>query len=158
MPNQVKFCFKHLRILWAIAILVMAGGQFAHAYQDLKCVATHAAQEQSSVPDKQDCPANHACCCHAHSHGIATLVEVPSFFHLSLGSSSFSTCNESYIEGPCREIDYPPQLSLRFAGAVRPRFAPYRAFRPFLPSITLGISSTVALMPFRWATQSGHSK
>ncbi len=107
----MSFCFRSVRIFWTIAILLMAGGQVVHAYQELKCVTDHSAQGQSSVPDKQDCPANHACCCHAHSHGIATLAEVPSFSHLSLSSSSFSTRNESYIEGPCREIDYPPQLS-----------------------------------------------
>jgi hypothetical protein len=111
MPTQVKFCFKHLRILWAIAILLMVGALVARAYQEFECSTLHTAQEQSSAPVQQDSPTGEDCCCQVQMHGIASLAEIPSFCHSRFSSSSLSTSNESCTEGPCREIDYPPQLS-----------------------------------------------
>jgi len=100
---------KHVRLFWVCAIFLMALGQAAHAYEDWSHSGGHSAECQPT--DKSGDPVGHPKCCHGHSHGIGIF---PSTTPLSLrpqGVEIYFDRENSLIEGPVREIDYPPQLS-----------------------------------------------
>lgn len=105
----MQFCFKYARVFWVVAILMMAGGQLAHSYQDSSCATEHAS-ERTSSKDQTDCPMGHSCC-KSHSHVIGAVAEAPTLNFVSPNSSDFIDCGVRVVEGPTREIDYPPQLS-----------------------------------------------
>ncbi len=106
----MQFCLKFARIFWVLAILLMAGGQLAHAYEDTSCASLHASENASKSKQQQDCPVGHVCCS-SHSHILGTFGDVPPFGFVPSTTSTFIDCGNTVIEGPAREIDYPPQLS-----------------------------------------------
>lgn len=106
----MQSCLKFARIFWVLAILLMAGGQLAHAYEDTSCASLHASEHASKSQPQQDCPAGHVCCS-SHSHILGAFIEVPQFAFVVSISGNFIDDGNFVIEGPAREIDYPPQLS-----------------------------------------------
>ncbi len=106
----MQFCVKHIRIVWVIAILLMAGGQAAHAYADLTVVEDHAAERQQSPASGDDCPVGH-CCGHSHLHTKLAVVDSVRTLIPDTSVCLFSFRDEMALDGPSREIDYPPQLS-----------------------------------------------
>ncbi len=106
----MQFCVKHIRIVWVIAILLMAGGQAAHAYVDLTVAEDHAAERQQSPASGDDCPVGH-CCGHCHVHTKLAVVDSVDALIPDTAARSFSSCDEVALDGPSRDIDYPPQLS-----------------------------------------------
>ena len=107
----MRICLKYARVFWAVAILLMAGGQAIHAYEDFTHPLKHASERQTSESEQPVCPTGHTSCCHSHSHVIGALAEAPNFSILALSSDYYFERVDSVVEGPIREIDYPPQLS-----------------------------------------------
>lgn len=99
-----------IRIVCTLAILLMAGGQSLHACVDSACAHEQTTEDQSPCSDQQDCPVGH-CCCNAHSWMNSTLPERMGFLFAASASDSLAIQNETWGDGPCREIDHPPQLS-----------------------------------------------
>jgi len=97
-----------IRIVCTLAIFLMAGGQVLHACVDWKCGKEQATEE--SCPDRQDCPIGHDCSCACSCINL-TMTEHAEFLFMTAPSSSYPVRNETCGEGPCREIDHPPQLS-----------------------------------------------
>jgi len=91
-----------------ITILLMTGGYGLHACESFACDKDCVEQTQSA--NDESCPADHTCC-HMHSQITLALPVAPESVFFELSSRSFPNGNEPCIEGPCREIDYPPQLS-----------------------------------------------
>jgi len=99
-----------VRVLCALAILLVAGGQGLHAGVDPACAHGHETKEHSPSPDQQDCPVGH-CCCNAHSCMNSTLPDGMGLLIPASASDSPALQNETWGDSPCREIDHPPQLS-----------------------------------------------
>ncbi|MDX2081267.1 MAG: hypothetical protein SFU53_10825 [Terrimicrobiaceae bacterium] len=106
----MQTCLKYARVFWAVAILMMVAGQAVHAYEDFTHPAQHASESKTSESGQPGCPAGHTCC-NSHSHLLGALAESPNFTFLTLTSGSYFELADSVVEGPIREIDYPPQLS-----------------------------------------------
>lgn len=107
----MQLCLKYARLAWVVAILLMAGGQIAHALQDASCSKEHASERSSSsLQDQPDCPAGHSCC-KSHSHVIGALEEVSPYTFIVSASGTFIDCGARAAEGPVQDIEYPPQLS-----------------------------------------------
>lgn len=99
-----------IRIVGALAILLVAGGQTLHACVSSACDHEQTTEGNSPCSDQQDCPVGH-CCCNAHSCMNSTLPERMGFVFTASVSDSLALQNETWGDGPCREIDHPPQLS-----------------------------------------------
>lgn len=110
-PAPMRICLKYARVFWAIAILLMAGGQAVHAYEDVFHPSKHASERHTSESEQPACPTGHTTCCHGHSHVIGALAEAPNFSIVASSSDYYFDRVDSVVEGPIREIDYPPQLS-----------------------------------------------
>ncbi|MGC1480147.1 MAG: hypothetical protein WA771_06565 [Chthoniobacterales bacterium] len=113
------------RLIWVIAVFLLLGSQFAHAwsdYQEIKCATEHADSDHNhhSPTGKDHHPPNgqeneqstesHSCS-HSHSH-----VDVIAFDELTRAASATLSSRLAVTDGiapdsPVREIDYPPQLS-----------------------------------------------
>ena len=107
----MQLCLKFTRFFWVIAILMMASGQIAHAYQDSSCGSEHATEQHTSDGKQQSgCPAEHACCS-THSHILGTLTDTPAFAFIISDTPAYIEFGDTAVEGPVFEIDYPPQLS-----------------------------------------------
>jgi hypothetical protein len=106
----MQFLSKHVRLVWAIAILLMAGGHLAHAYEDLTACDEVCSGEHTSQPEPQDCPMGGECT-HPFAHGVFILPDAPDRLFVALTMTSFSDHVEGSMDGPCREIDYPPPVS-----------------------------------------------
>jgi len=107
----MQICLKYARMFWVVAILMMACGQMAHAYQDSACAIEHASERKSPDTKQQpECPSGHKCCT-SHSHIIGALHEAPKFNFVSSISSGYIDRGVRDIEAPVQEIEYPPQLS-----------------------------------------------
>ena len=102
----VDFLRRQMWVVCTLALFFMAGGQVLHACVDTMC---DVAQEQSSCPDQQDCPIGH--CCHSHVCGSLVMIEHAEFFFMASPPVLLSVKSETCSDGPCREIDHPPQLS-----------------------------------------------
>lgn len=100
------FLRRQIWFVCTLAFFLMAGGQVLHACVDTKCAT---AQEQSSCPDQQDCPIGH--CCHSHVCSNLAIIEHAGLFFMVSRPFLLSVKSETWSDGPCREIDYPPQLS-----------------------------------------------
>lgn len=100
----MEFLRRHIRIVFTLALFLMAAGQALHACADARC---DSAQEQSSCPDEQDCPIGD--CCHVGTQ--AAMIEQGAFHFMPSAFSLLALKSEITGDGPCREIDYPPQLS-----------------------------------------------
>jgi hypothetical protein len=107
----MRICLKYARVFWAIAILLMAGGQAVHAYEDVFHPSKHASERHTSESEQPACPTGHTTCCHGHSHVIGALAEAPNFSIVASSSDYYFDRVDSVVEGPIREIDYPPRLS-----------------------------------------------
>lgn len=108
MGDWMHTCLKHVQIFWMITILLIAGGYGLHACESIACYKDCVEQTQSA--NDESCPAGHSCC-DTHSQVALTLPDAPESVFFELSSRSFPNGNEPCIEGPFREIDYPPQLS-----------------------------------------------
>jgi len=108
--RPMRFCSRYVQIVWVVAILLMAGGQVAHAYVSLKCSKDHTAESQQFPASGDDCPMGH-CCCHSHLHTNLAIVDSGTELVPDISTCSFSCRDKTVIDGPPREIDYPPQLS-----------------------------------------------
>lgn len=97
-----------IRIVCALAFLLMAGGQAYYSCVDLACDRQQAMS--ASCPDPQDCPDGHSCG-HAHAGIQLAMVENSEFLFMATPSGSCAIDGETCGEGPCREIDHPPQLA-----------------------------------------------
>lgn len=98
-------------MIWTVAILLMATGHLAHAYDDLtSCVDVCTSEHASNSDTDSSCPVGNSCS-HSHAHGFIALTDAPEFLFVSHAATSFPDANELLLDGPCREIDYPPQLS-----------------------------------------------
>ncbi len=109
LPRMLFFC-RQIQIVCTLAFFLMAGAQVLHACVDLSCAAEHASEENSHGQDAQDCPLGH-CCCQAHSGMNLSLTDAPDFIFLTVAAKTYPIQNEVWGDGPCREIDHPPQLS-----------------------------------------------
>lgn len=101
---------KYLRLVWAVAILLIAGGHLAHAWEDLISCDAVCSGEHSSQTEPQDCPKGGECS-HPFAHGFFILPDAPDRLFIALTTTSFPFHVEGSMDGPCREIDYPPQVS-----------------------------------------------
>lgn len=100
-----------VRIFWVVALLLTAGGQFIHAWEDLdSCSMIHESEHQTPISDDSGCPADHACCLN-HPLLIGTLPEALAFVPLALTPDFSFDRGNFVVEGPVRKIDHPPQLS-----------------------------------------------
>ena len=113
------------KLTWVIAVSLLLGGQFAHAwsdFQEIKCATEHADSDHDHhSPSGKDhhAPAgqeneksteSHSCS-HSHSH-----IDVIAFDELTRAASATLTSRLAVTDGiapesPVREIDYPPQIS-----------------------------------------------
>lgn len=93
-----------------LALLLMLGAPTLHACVDATCGIEHAVDEHSSCPDKEDCPSEQDCC-QMHCCMGSTVPERMAFLFVAKSSRSNVAGDEACGEGPCREIDHPPQLS-----------------------------------------------
>ena len=101
-------CLKTIRIFWMLALLLMAGGQVLHARAELAAAKDHAHCSHEATSD--ECPADTSCC-HLHTSG-ATLLSSGNLVPTSQAlSHNLPILDETCLEGPRGEIDYPPQLS-----------------------------------------------
>ncbi len=91
-----------------LAILMMAGGQLLHAQEELAAAKEHVHCSHEASTD--DCPAD-APCCHLHLSGATVTTETTQLQVLHTFSHSLPILDETCLEGPRRDIDYPPQLS-----------------------------------------------
>jgi len=96
----------------ALALLAMAGGQAVHAGAELLCHHEQGAEEHTTCPEQDECPDGH-CCCNVSSCMSSTLPELADRVFVSVcdPTGSFRIRNETCGDGPCREIDHPPQLA-----------------------------------------------
>jgi len=107
----MDFLRRQIGIICTLAFLLMAGGQVLHACMDFDCCQEErGVDDHSSCPDAQDCPLGH-CCCHAFSCMSSIMPADTDIFFAAGISGSFAVLDETCGEGPCREIDHPPQLS-----------------------------------------------
>jgi len=106
--RSMRLFFKYFQIVCALVVLLMGSGGMAHVCVDLAC-ASHTAEEHSAESDSQDCPADH--CTHTCSC-LDLICDEPARFFVEVAPSNvFSLQNEACLDGPCRKIDHPPQLS-----------------------------------------------
>jgi hypothetical protein len=108
MWQNVSPFLKHLRIFWMLAILLMAGGQLLHAQEQFLTTTDHVHCSHDSRTD--DC-ATDAGCCHLHSSTATVATEIPRLAAIQTLSHYLVILDETCLEGPRRDIDYPPQLS-----------------------------------------------
>ena len=106
----MRTCLKYASLFWAVAILLMAGAQGLDAYQDYTCSKQHASGTRTSVPMQSHSTANHICC-HGHSLVTSVLSDAPRFVVPVLTAEFPIDHGTTVVQGPAREIDYPPQLS-----------------------------------------------
>ncbi len=105
----MSFCLRHVRIFWMLVLLLMAGGQLLHASEELAAASQeHAHCSHDAAAD--DCPAD-TTCCHLHSSGATVSGEITLLLVAQAVSSYLLIVDEACLEGPRRDIDYPPQLS-----------------------------------------------
>lgn len=104
----MSFCLRHVRIFWMLAILMMAGGQLLHAREQFIPAKDHIHCSHEASTD--DCPTD-ASCCHLHASGATVTTESPRLKSIQALSHYLSILDETCLEGPRRDIDYPPQLS-----------------------------------------------
>lgn len=102
----MNFLRRQFWIICTLVFLLLASGQALHAYVDTSCALT---EEKSSCPDQQDCPIGH--CCHSHLCCNLMLLEPVELFFMTSPSVLLRLKNETLHDGPCKEIDYPPQVS-----------------------------------------------
>jgi len=98
---------RYVRIFWALAILLMAGGQLAQSQERAECAEKHSYSQKA---EKSKCPIDDHGCSITSAFAVvldqaAGLPSVPFRAHVHHGF------DESYTEGSRAEIDYPPQLS-----------------------------------------------
>lgn len=110
LHRPMRFCSRYVQIGWVVAILLMAGGQLAHAYMDLTCSKDHVSESQQSPAPGDDCPVGH-CCVHSHLQIKMAAVDSAGDMIPDTSACSFPSREEMALDGPTREIDYPPQLS-----------------------------------------------
>ncbi len=91
-------------------MLLMAGGQLAHAYEDFAACQEVCSSEHSSQSEPQKCPTG-GTCTHPFAHGVFILPDAPDRLFVALTVTSFSDHVEGSMDEPCREIEYPPQVS-----------------------------------------------
>lgn len=92
-----------------LAILLMAGGQLMHAAEELARTADHLHCTHEAA-DHDECPVD-AQCCHLHVTGATvTSVKIHQQVVPSL-SHYLPLLDETCLDGPRWDIDYPPQLS-----------------------------------------------
>jgi len=101
---------RQIWIVCALAFLLMAGGQAFYACADWTCSSEQASADHSSCPDPEDCP-DGPCCGHIHASLHLTMLEHAVFLFMVLPSQAIVIDSETCQEGPCREIDHPPQLA-----------------------------------------------
>lgn len=104
----MSFCLKQVRIFWMLAVLLMAGGQALHAHADMAKAAEHASCSHDAKAD--DCRTD-ASCCHMHVSGATVTPGAAAVACTQTLSHSLPIVDESYLDGPRGDIDYPPQLS-----------------------------------------------
>lgn len=95
---------RHVRIFWAIIVLLLACGQVVHALEILEHGAATAAGQVCA--DVGACSDN--LCCHAHDAALPVLAALPP---VNFSDRSFSLRDETLSEGLPVEIEHPPQLS-----------------------------------------------
>jgi len=102
---------RRIGVVFTLAFLLMAGGQVLHACVNFDCCQEErGTDDPSTCPDAHDCPIGH-CGCHSLSCMNSTMPDSTDVFFGSDISGSFTVRNEACDEGPCREIDHPPQLA-----------------------------------------------
>lgn len=107
----MQFFCKGARIFWLAAILLMAGGQLIHAYEEFSHSSEQPSERHATESEQQRCPTGHKTCCHGHSNLVGTFSEAPASLVTTSNSGGYFDRVDSVVEGPIREIDYPPQLS-----------------------------------------------
>jgi len=91
-----------------LAILLMAGGQFLHAQEQFVVTNDHVHCSHENSAD--DC-ASDTGCCHLHSSTATMTMETPRLEAIQTLSHYLVILDESCLEGPREDIEYPPQLS-----------------------------------------------
>lgn len=102
----MNFCRKYLQFFWMAVILLIAGGQLAHAYQEITCAKAHSEETSSS----ENCPTEHQCCT-AHSNGIGLISNSALSDEMSSSAITYFDDDAAYSGGVLDEIEYPPRLS-----------------------------------------------
>ena len=105
---------RYSQTFWVIAILLLVGGQLAHAYSDYRetvCQTSHSDSEHhhSDSGASQSSESNH--CCHTHPPANSVSLDSHGFVSPHLVCGTLPVTNDSVPEPPVQEIDYPPQLS-----------------------------------------------
>ena len=109
MSQSMSFSLRHVRIFWMLAILLMAGGQLLHAHEELgAAIQEHVHCSHDAATD--DCSAD-TTCCHLHSSGATVSTEVTLLAATQTVSRYLSILDETCLDGPRGDIEYPPQLS-----------------------------------------------
>jgi len=104
----VAFGLKYIRVFWLAAILVMAGGQLVHAWEELSCAQEHSEHANNSTT--KSCPSNHDCC-QPHAQSAMDLAETMKMPQASFVSAASLIRNDASLEGFRQKIEYPPRLS-----------------------------------------------
>lgn len=91
-----------------LVILMMAGGQLLHAREELVAAQEHVHCSHEASTD--GCPAD-APCCHLHASGATVTTEAARLQAIQTLSHCLPILDETCLEGPRGDIDYPPQLS-----------------------------------------------
>lgn len=95
---------RHVRIFWAVIVLLLAVGQVMHACEILEHGGV--AAEQACTAETGACSDN--LCCHPHDGAVPLLAVLPP---VSFSSRQFVLQDETLAEGLPLEIEHPPQLS-----------------------------------------------
>jgi hypothetical protein len=100
---------RYSRTFWVIAVLLLVGGQLAHAYSD--CRACHSDAEHCHSDSGESQPSEPHDCCHTHPSASFVGLDSHGFVSLHLVCATLPVTNDSLPDSPVQEIDHPPQLS-----------------------------------------------
>ncbi|MGC1481682.1 MAG: hypothetical protein WA771_14375 [Chthoniobacterales bacterium] len=111
---------RHICLLWVFVVCLIGATQLGHAvehanetavcqlHEHAPCQGTDPAEPAHT--DHSDCPVEHTCC-HGHAPVFVAFQNDRQFLPLTTLVRPPSSRDHIAIEGPTREIDYPPQLS-----------------------------------------------
>ena len=105
---------RYAQLFWAVAILLLVGGQLAHAYSDYREITgqtRHSDSDHQHSDSGEDTSTSHHDGNHSHSPINVAIWEFAQLITPHFHSGKLSVAGDSIPEPPVQEIDYPPQLS-----------------------------------------------
>ncbi len=114
LSHRLRTIRHHASLFWIIALLLLVGGQVAHASLDAEHHEDHCNSQHTDAGKPSPEPAKKAephHCCHTHSPATSVVSDDRGLATPHLRSGSLPVINDFAPEQPVREIDHPPQLS-----------------------------------------------